>query len=119
MQAVWALGEATAERVRETLGEPLHDSTIRTVLRILETKGYLTHETQGKAYVYRATVPRERAQGVAVRDLLSRLFGGRAEDLVLRLIEDEQLTTQQIETLQARVSNPTEPNSSPRKGRRQ
>ena len=63
MEAVWALGEATAERVREALDESLHDSTVRTVLRILETKGYVGHEVRGKAYVYRATVARERAQG--------------------------------------------------------
>ena len=53
MDAVWRLGEATAEQVREALPAPLHDSTVRTLLRVLESKGYLGHEARGKTYVYR------------------------------------------------------------------
>ena len=63
MDAVWRLGEATAEQVRESLPGSPHDSTVRTLLRILEAKGYVTHEARGKVYVYRAAV--ERQQGPA------------------------------------------------------
>ncbi len=63
MDVVWRLGEATADQVRaEVPGSP-HDSTVRTLLRVLETKGYLSHEATGKAYVYRATVARRRRSG--------------------------------------------------------
>jgi predicted transcriptional regulator len=99
MDAVWRLGAATAEAVREALPEPLHDSTVRTLLRVLESKGYLRHEVRGKAYVYRAAVAREKAQRRALRSVLARFFGGSAEDLVLRLIEDERITPEQFDAL--------------------
>src|SRR5258708_36066096 len=97
MDALWRLGEATAEQVRAALPEPLHDSTVRTLLRVLEAKGYLRHEVQGKAYVYRAAIERRKAQRHALRSILAQLFGGSAEDLVLRLIEDERITPDQLE----------------------
>jgi predicted transcriptional regulator len=99
MEAVWRLGEATAEQVREALPEPLHDSSVRTLLRILEAKGYLRHAARGKAYLYSAKVGREKAQGKALGDLLARFFGGSAEDLVLRLIEEDHLTPEQLDEL--------------------
>ncbi len=97
MDAVWRLGEASAEQVREALPEPLHDSTVRTVLRVLEAKGYLRHAARGKAYVYRAVIERTKAQRHVLRSVLLRFFGGSAEDLVLRLIEDERITPAQLE----------------------
>ncbi len=103
MEVVWRLGEASAEQVREAMPEAPHDSTVRTLLRVLETKGYLEHESRGKAYIYRARVGREKAQRRAVGSLLSRLFGGSAEDLVLRLIEDEQITPEQLTALRRRA----------------
>jgi BlaI family transcriptional regulator, penicillinase repressor len=99
MDAVWRLGRATAEQVREALPEALHDSSVRTLLRILESKGYLRHEVRGKAYVYRAAVGRSKAQGRALREVLARFFGGSAEDLVLRLLEEEHLTPAQLDEL--------------------
>jgi len=99
MDVVWRLGEVTAEQVREGLPGSPHDSTVRTLMRVLETKGYLTHQTKGKAYVYRAAVGRRKAQRLAVRSMLTRFFAGSAEDLVLRLIEDEQLSQEQLDEL--------------------
>lgn len=97
MGVLWGLGDATAEQVRGALPGDLHDSTVRTLLRVLEAKGYVAHEARGNAY--RAAVPRAGAQRAAVRSLLGRLFGGSAEDLVLRLIEDEQITPEQLEQI--------------------
>ena len=74
MDAVWRLGEVTADQVRESLPEPLHDSTVRTLLRVLETKGYLHHEARGKAYVYRAAVERKKAQRHALRSVLAQVL---------------------------------------------
>jgi len=106
MDVVWRLGEATAEQIREGLADSPHDSTIRTLLRILESKGFLAHEARGKAYVYRAAVERGRAQGLALRTMLARFFGGSAEDLVLRLIEDEQITPEQLDELRRAAPEP-------------
>jgi predicted transcriptional regulator len=101
MDVVWRLGEATAEQVREALPGAPHDSTVRTLMRVLETKGYLTHEARGKAYVHRALVGRQKAQGLVLRSVLGRFFAGSAEDLVLRLIEDEHLSQKQLDELRS------------------
>lgn len=101
MDVVWRLGEVTADQVREALPDRPHDSTTRTLLRVLERKGYLTHEVRGKAYVYRAAVERRKAQRRVLRSVVSRFFGGNAEDLVMRLIEDEQITPEQLRELQS------------------
>ena len=106
MDVVWRLGEATAEQVRGALPDRPHDSTVRTLLRVLVAKGYLVHEPRGKAYVYRAAVGRHKAQRQALRDLLARLFGGSAEDLVLRLIEDERLTPAQLDAIRRAAAPP-------------
>jgi len=99
MDVLWGLGSATAEQVREALPDDPHDSTIRTLLRVLESKGQVTHEVNGKAYVYRAAVERTKAQRKALRSVLARFFGGSAEDLVVRLIEDEQITPEQLSAI--------------------
>ena len=106
METIWRLGEATADSIREALPEPLHDSTVRTLLRVLETKGYVRHQIRGRAYVYRAMVERMKAQRHALRNVLSRFFGGSVEDLVLRLIEDEQITPEQLDALRQSAPSP-------------
>jgi BlaI family penicillinase repressor len=99
MDVVWRLGEATAEQVRESLPGAPHDSTVRTLMRVMESKGYLAHRAEGKAYVYRAVVGQRKAQRHALRDVLTRFFAGSAESLVLRLIEEEYLSSAQLEEL--------------------
>jgi BlaI family transcriptional regulator, penicillinase repressor len=100
MNTVWDLERASAEQIREALpGEP-HDSTVRTLLRILESKGYLAHDIEGQAYVYRATVNRDKAQLAVLRSVLARFFAGSAQELVVRLIEDEKLTHDQLDQIQ-------------------
>ncbi len=103
MDAVWALGAATAEQVRGAVSAELHDSTIRTLLRTLESKGFLRHESRGKAFVYTAAVPREKVQRSVLWNLVSRFFGGSAHDLVVRLIEDEKITPAELELLRQRA----------------
>jgi predicted transcriptional regulator len=106
MDVLWRLGPASAEQVREALPERLHDSTVRTLLRVLEEKGHVGRDTCGTAYTYRATVERTRAQQTAVRELLGRLFRGSAEELVLRLVEDEQITAEQLEEIRRSFPSP-------------
>lgn len=99
MEVLWSGAPQTAEQVRAALPDDPHDSSVRTLLRILEAKGYVTHEARGKAYLYRAAVPREKAQRRAIRGMLAHLFGGSAESLVLRLLEDEQITPDQLDEI--------------------
>ena len=103
MDVLWKLGTALADEVRAALPGDPHDSTVRTLLRILETKGYVIHDVRGKSYIYRPAVERAQAQRSALRNFLGRLFGGSAEDLVLRLIEDEVLTPAQLEQIRKSV----------------
>src|SRR5947209_557907 len=99
MDVLWRLGPASAEQVRDALPDRPHDSTVRTLLRVLESKGYVARDDRGTAYTFRAVVDRARAQRTAIRGLLKRIFGGSAEDLVLRLVEDEQITPEQLEEI--------------------
>ena len=64
-------------------------STVQTILRILETKGYVTHDKVARAFVYRALVDKRQARRRALRHLVSRLFEGSATLLVLNVLEDE------------------------------
>src|SRR5262249_19425493 len=99
MDFLWARGRATADEVRAALKGRPHDSTVRTLLRVLETKGHVRHEAAGKVYVYRPATARARAQRSALQSLLTRFFGGSAEDLVLRLLEEEHLTAEGLQEL--------------------
>jgi BlaI family transcriptional regulator, penicillinase repressor len=103
MEILWRLGPATAEAIRAEIPDEPHDSTVRTLLRILQRKGYVRIRGRQPA-VYEAKVARQEAQSAATQSLLSRLFGGSAEALVLRLVEDEQLTAEQIQSLRKKVA---------------
>lgn len=118
LEVLWNLGPATAEQIRTALPDEPHDSTVRTLLRVLESKGYVKHDVRGKSYLYRAAVPRTKAQRAAARSLVSRLFGGSAEDLVLRLLENEQITPEGLERIRKSTLASRRPRRthSPRKG---
>lgn len=99
MDVLWDRGEATADQVRQALPDSLHDSTVRSLLRTLEQKGYVAHKTKGKAFVFRPAVARDQVERSVIGSVLRRFFDGSAEELVLRLIEDEQLTPEQLDEL--------------------
>jgi BlaI family transcriptional regulator, penicillinase repressor len=115
MEALWRLGTATAEQIREAMPDAPHDSTIRTLLRVLETKGQVEHEVRGKAFVYRAAVEQARIQSTALRHVIARFFGGSAENLVLRLIEDERLNAEQLDAIRRAAPAPGRATSGRRK----
>jgi len=106
MEVLWSRGRATAEQIRSALPDQPHDSTIRTLLRVLKEKGYVRSKTRGKAYVYSPAVKRASAERKAVRSMLQRFFGGSAEALIMRLIEDDQLTVEQLEGLKGAYRKP-------------
>ena len=84
MAVIWELGEATAEQVRARLPGSPHDSSVRTLLRVLQSKGYLRLRPKSRPRLYRPAVPRSKAQHKAAKSLLRRFFDGSAEALVLR-----------------------------------
>jgi predicted transcriptional regulator len=117
MEVLWSRGPVTAEQVREFLPDRPHDSTVRTLLRILESKRYVAREGPGRPILYKALVSRSKAQRTALRRLLGRLFGGSPEALALRLLEDRHLSPEQFEEI-ARSASPAVPVNTPAKGRK-
>ncbi len=87
MDIVFAAGRVTAGEVRERMAAPPSYSAVRATLSILERKGILTHDHEGKRYVYRATVGREQARRRALDHLLATFFDGSAAGAVVTLLE--------------------------------
>jgi BlaI family penicillinase repressor len=104
MEQLWKLGTATSEEIRAELSGESHDSTIRTMLRILEEKGFVSHRREGRSFVFQPLVPREKVQGETLGHVIRRFFSGSPQDLVLRLLEDEQLSSADLESLLRQAS---------------
>lgn len=110
MDQLWELEIATAEQIRALLPGDPHDSTVRTLLRILEEKGFVSHERDGRSFVYRPVIRREKVQRKTLGNVIRQFFSGSPQDLVLRLIEDEQLTAADLkELMQQTASKPRRP----------
>jgi predicted transcriptional regulator len=106
MDTVWANPNSTAEACREAL-EParkLKDSTVRTILRRLEEKGYLTHEVSGRTYVYRASDQPQNVAAQAVRQIIDRLCGGSVEELLVGMVDSEVLNPDELQTLARKIA---------------
>src|SRR5471032_1733154 len=83
MQLVWANGPVTAEAVRERLSKPLKESTVRTVLRRLEEKGYIIHRVEGRTYLYEPVEPRGRVAARAVQRIVDWICNGSVEEVLV------------------------------------
>jgi len=107
MDHVWSQGSATAEACREALAptRPMKDSTIRTVLRRLEEKGYLTHEVDGRTFIYKPSEKRQNVAVLAVKNIIDRFCGGSAEALLLGMVDNDVLDGKQLERLARRVAD--------------
>jgi BlaI family penicillinase repressor len=89
MDILYRRGRATAAEVREDLPGRPSDSTVRTQLRVLESKGHVRHDEEGLRYVYLASVPRHSARKSALRHVVETFFDGSAERLVGALLGGE------------------------------
>ena len=105
MEVLWEKGSATVSGVVEGLPKnvPLAYTTVLTTLRILESKGHVRHTVEGRAFVYRPTIGRERARENAVAHLLWRFFEGRPELLMLSLMESKKIDPKELARLRKRV----------------
>jgi predicted transcriptional regulator len=99
MSVLWERGPSTVAEVRKALDDTLAYTTVLTVLRILEEKGHVAHTTEGRAHRYRPLVERAAAGGSALKRVTQRLFGGSPELLLTRLVEDEELTHEELERM--------------------
>jgi len=89
----------------------MKDSTIRTVLRRLEEKGYLAHRTEGRTFIYTALDARQNVAVRAVKNIIDRFCGGSAEQLVLGMVDNEVLDRKQFERLARKVAQRKEEKS--------
>jgi predicted transcriptional regulator len=105
MRVVWSRELATAEDVRVALAatQPMKDSTVRTILRRLEEKGYATHRAEGRTYVYSPRIESRNVAIEAVRSIIDRFCQGSVEDLILGMVDDEIVSPQRLRDLAARV----------------
>jgi predicted transcriptional regulator len=106
MDYIWSHGATTAEACREGMAttRPMKDSTVRTVLRRLEEKGYLTHEVEGRTFVYKPCDQRQNVAVRAVKNIIDRFCGGSAEALVLGMVDNAVLDRKQLERLARKIA---------------
>ena len=102
MNAVWKAGTCSVEAVHRSVSQKrsLKETTIRTLLRRLELKGYLHHESEGRAYIYRAAEPARNLAARAVRQIIDRFCQGSVEQLVCGMVESKVLSKREIERLE-------------------
>jgi predicted transcriptional regulator len=106
MDVVWAEGQVTAEAVRIELEktQQLKDSTVRTILRRLEEKGYVEHDVDGRTYVYRPRVQSQHVATDAVRGIIDRFCGGSVEDLLVGMVDDKILSPDKLKELAKKIA---------------
>jgi predicted transcriptional regulator len=102
MQVVWDAGSCPVEAVHQVVSKKriLKETSIRTILRRLEQKGYLRHEEKGRAYVYRAAEPARSLAARAVRQIIDGLCKGSVEELVSGMVEAKVLSKGEMDRLE-------------------
>jgi predicted transcriptional regulator len=110
VEFLWANGPSSAEQVREGLMKrhPMKESTVRTILRRLEAKGYASHTEQGRTYIYSAG----RLENVAmrtIRQIIDRFWGGSAPALVAGMVDHEIIDPAELRELSKKLNRPRKP----------
>lgn len=106
MDYIWANPGCSADQCRAGLDQfrSLKDSTVRTMLRRLEEKGYLTHTVEGRTYLYRALEGRGNVAADAVRSVIDRLCGGSLEQLLVGMVENDVVDPEELEQLARKIA---------------
>lgn len=106
MDFVWGHGPCSAEACREALKpeRPMKESTVRTILRRLEEKGFVTHEIRGRTYIYRAAEARRNVAVRAVRNIIDRFCDGSAEELVAGMVDNAVIGREALERIAGKIA---------------
>jgi predicted transcriptional regulator len=106
MRVLWARGESTvADMVTATAGEaPLAYTSVLTTIRVLESKGYVTHRQEGRAFLYSSCMGEQEASRSEVRHVLQRFFGNSRERLLLSLLGDDDISADEIKRLKEAIA---------------
>jgi BlaI family penicillinase repressor len=107
MAVLWQRESATVAAVVTALRtrHAVSYSTVQTILRILETKGYVSHEKVARAFIYRPRVDERQARNRALKHLVTRMFNGSPSLLVLNILEDAQIDQQELQRLKKLIED--------------
>jgi predicted transcriptional regulator len=107
MAVLWQRNTATVADVVDALKKKraVSYSTVQTILRILEMKGYVSHEKVARAFIYRPCVDERQARRRALRHLLTRLFNGSPSLLVLNVLEDDQIDSEELQRVKKLIQD--------------
>jgi predicted transcriptional regulator len=107
MQAVWDSERCSVEAVYDVVSRKhdLKETSVRTILRRLEQKGYLKHESDGRAYFYRATEPPRSLAARAVRQIIDKFCQGSVEELVSGMVDAKVLSDQELKRIEQLISD--------------
>jgi len=110
MKLLWARGESSVTELVAGLADtiPLAYTSVLTTIRILERKGYVSHRQDGRAFLYSACVVESEAEKSEVRQLLQRFFGNSREKLLLSLLDDGELTSEELKRLKEAIATAPE-----------
>ena len=106
MEAVWRTPDCTAEAVRAALAarHPMKESTVRTMLKRLEEKGYVRHRVEGRTNIYSQVDEPRNVAAKAVRQIIDRFCGGSVEELLVGLVDNQVLNPKQLQRLAEKIA---------------
>jgi predicted transcriptional regulator len=107
MQLLWAHGELKPAELQSLYPEPIKNPALRSFLKILVEKGHVTRRKVGKAYLYKARTPRQRAFSTMLADLVETFCAGSVEELLLALVRKEKLSEQDLLELKRLADEPS------------
>lgn len=101
MRLLWERGEMKPPELAELCDPPMKDAALRAMLAVLVEKGHVARRRDGRAYYYKAVTPERRAYSSMLKDLIENFCNGSAKELMFNLVEQENLTEEEIRKLQA------------------
>jgi predicted transcriptional regulator len=104
MSVLWRLGSATVTEVRDALTDDLAYTSVLSALQTLEEKGYVSHEANGRAYRYSATVAADRAGKSALARIREAIFEGSAERMFAQMVADKRLSRKELQQMRKLLS---------------
>ncbi len=107
MKVIWRLGPCNVRQVYEALLEQrkIAYTTVMTMMNILETKGFLKKRSGGNAFIYTPSKPQKTVIRAMVREFVDRVFNGAAEPLLLHLVEDDQLSKEELDEIRRSIKS--------------
>ena len=105
LEVLWAKQQASAREVTDVLAQTrtVAYTTVQTMLKILDRKGFVTHQSDGRTYIYRPAITRAQARSSALRQLVGQFFGGSPEALAQHLLSEHEIDLADLEVLQAQI----------------